>query len=77
MSGEPRCYTTEEILAKLNDMPRSTWEGLKRRGKLPFLQELLPRLGRHPRYRADLVDLYVAGRWGQSRAFGGRLKRSA
>ena len=66
----PRCYTTEQVLAALQNMPLSTFTALKRRGKLPWLQELKPRAGRRVRYRADLVDRWLAGQWGQPRAFG-------
>lgn len=34
---------------------------------MPFLEELLPRMGA-PRYRADLVDRYLAGQWMQQAA---------
>jgi hypothetical protein len=64
---EARCYTVPEILAKLQ-MPCSTFKRLKAVGRLPFLEELRPRLGRRARYRADLVDRYLAGEWGQARA---------
>jgi hypothetical protein len=57
-----RCYTTVEVLEALN-MPRSTFEQLKRAGRLPFLEELRPRVGKVARYRADLIDQYLANRW--------------
>jgi hypothetical protein len=63
--GEGRCYTVPEVLAKLQMAPR-TFMRLKRAGALPFLEELKPRLGRRVRYRADLVDRYLRGEWGQS-----------
>ena len=59
-----RCYTVPEILAKLQ-MPKTTFTTLKRAGKLPFLEELRPRLGRRVRYRADLIDRYLKGEWHQ------------
>jgi hypothetical protein len=59
---ETRCYTVPELLAKLQ-MPKATFTTLKRAGKLPFLEELRPRLGRRVRYRADLVDRYLSGEW--------------
>ena len=58
----PTCYTVPELLTKLQ-MAQSTFTNLKRAGKLPFLEELRPRLGRRVRYRADLVDRYLAGEW--------------
>ena len=65
---EARCYTVPEILEKLH-MPNSTFKRLKAVGRLPFLEELRPRLGRRARYRADLIDRYLEGRWQQPRAF--------
>jgi excisionase family DNA binding protein len=67
MSGS-RCYTIPEVLEKLQ-MTKSTFRRLLRAGQLPFLEELQPRLGRIVRYRADLVDRYLEGRWNQPRAF--------
>jgi hypothetical protein len=57
-----RCYTIPEVLDRLQ-MERRTFERLRRRGQLPFLEELRPRLGRRARYRADLIDQYLDGRW--------------
>lgn len=69
MSG-PRCYTVAQLLSlELLNMPRRTFFTLKRAGKLPFLVELQPRIGRRIRYRADLVDRYLDGQWGQPRSF--------
>jgi hypothetical protein len=68
---EIRCYLVPDVLEKLQ-MPLTTFKRLKRAGKLPFLEELRPRLGRIVRYRADLVDRYLAGQWGQSASFGRR-----
>jgi hypothetical protein len=64
LMSPPRCYTVEDILSLLK-MRISTFTALKRKGKLPFLEELKPRLGKRVRYRADLVDRYLAGQWGQ------------
>jgi len=72
--NEARCYTLPELLAKLQ-LPKTTFHTLRRAGKLPFLEELRPRIGRRARYRADLVDRYLRGEWPATvRAFG---KRSA
>jgi predicted DNA-binding transcriptional regulator AlpA len=60
--NEPRCYTTAQVLARL-EMNRRTFFELKRRGRLPFLEELRPRLGRIVRYRADRIDQYLAGKF--------------
>jgi len=57
-----RCYTLQQVL-KLLQMNARTFRDLRRLGKLPFLEELKPRLGRHPRYRADLLDRYLANLW--------------
>jgi len=71
---ESRCYTTRDVLRKLQ-MAKSTFTKLHRQGRLPFLEELRPRLGRQARYRADLIDRYLAGQWGQPRTFAmGRRK---
>lgn len=58
MSARPRCYTVAQLL-ELLQMPASTFANLKRAGKLPFLDELKPRLGKHARYRAEPVDRYL------------------
>ncbi len=70
MSPTPRCYTVAQLLgADLLNMPRRTFFTLKKAGRLPFLEELKPRVGRRMRFRADLVDRYLAGDWGQARSF--------
>lgn len=58
MSG-PRCYLIPELLERLQ-ISRRQFEKNRAAGRLPFLEELQPRIGR-PRYRADLVDAYFAG----------------
>jgi hypothetical protein len=68
-----RCYTVAQLLDLLT-MRRSTFFHLKQRHQLPFLEELKPRLGRSARYRADLVDRYLAGQWGQPRSFASHRK---
>lgn len=60
--SEPRCYSIAQILDKIN-LPSRTFYTLRKQGRLPWLQEILPRAGRRPRYRADLVDRYIAGEW--------------
>jgi hypothetical protein len=74
MSNDLRCYTVPELLDKLH-LPKRTFTELRAAGKLPFLEELRPRLGRSPRYRADLVDRYLRGEWGQARTFGAPRRR--
>lgn len=64
---EPRCYTLAQVLEKLH-LSRSALYEAKRRGRLPFLQEIVPRVGVKRRFRADLIDLYLAGQWNTSRA---------
>ena len=68
MNAPLRCYTVPQLLEVLQ-IPRRTFFRLRKSGALPFLEELRPRLGRRVRYRADLVDRYLAGEWGQSRLF--------
>jgi hypothetical protein len=59
-----RCYTIAQLLDVLA-LPRRSFFTLKAAGKLPFLEELRPRIGRRARFRADLVDRWVAGQWGR------------
>lgn len=76
MSG-PRCYTVQQLLGvELLNMARRTFFTLKKAGKLPFLDEIRPRIGRRIRYRADLVDRYLAGQWGQPRSFSSHRRAS-
>jgi len=56
----PRCYTVADLLSMLQ-LSRSVFFMLKSTGQLPFLEELRPRIGRKLRFRADLVDRYLAG----------------
>jgi hypothetical protein len=65
---DTRCYTIGELLQKLQMTP-TTFKRLRKAGRLPFLEELRPRLGRRVRYRAAPVDRYFEGQWGQPRAF--------
>ena len=64
---DKRCYTIAQLLVLLA-LPRRTFYDLLKAGRLPFLEELQPRLGRRPRYRADLVDRYLAGERPRPRA---------
>jgi hypothetical protein len=64
--SEPRCYTAKQVIAKLSISRASFHE---HRAEMPFLEELKPRIGRTARYRADLVDRYLAGQWQGPRAF--------
>lgn len=63
-----RCYTIADLVADLK-IPRRTFFRLWKAGELPFLEELKPRIGRRVRFRADLVDRWLAGQWGQPRSF--------
>jgi hypothetical protein len=63
------CYTAQQIRERIQ-MSRASFTKLKREGKLPFLEEIKPRLGRVIRYRADLVDTYLRNEWQRPR-FGG------
>ena len=69
----PRCYTVADVL-RLLQLTLTTYKRLKAAGQLPMLEELRPRIGRRPRYRADLVDRYLAGQWGQHAAAFGRRR---
>ncbi len=60
--SERRAYTVNQICERLS-LPRRTFFHLRLHGRLPFLEEITPRLGRVLRYRADLVDRYVSGQW--------------
>jgi hypothetical protein len=50
-------------------LPRRTFFKLKKAGQLPMLEELRPRIGRTTRYRADLIDRYLEGRFQVVRSF--------
>lgn len=62
MMAEARCYTIAQILERLQ-ISKQTFVRQRKAGTLPFLEELRPRIGRRPRYRADLIDRYLAGEW--------------
>jgi hypothetical protein len=68
--AEPRCYTKRDVL-RLLQLTNGSYKRLLAAGKLPMLEELKPRIGVSPRFRADLVDRYLAGQWGVT-AFGRR-----
>lgn len=70
-----RCYLLPDILERLQ-MSETTFHRLRRAGKLPFLEELRPRLGRIARFRADLVDRYLEGRWDAPRSFAAARRRA-
>ena len=58
-----RCYTVAKIRELLDGMPRSTFYDLLKRGRLPYVEEILPRSGRLARYRAGPIDEYLQNRW--------------
>ena len=60
--GAARCYTIARLLVDL-DMSRASFDRLRAAGGLPMLEELQPRIGGRPRYRADLVDRYLANQF--------------
>lgn len=60
--SDARCYTVPQLLEKLQ-VPRASFYTFKAQGRMPFLEEIRPRLGRIRRYRADLVDQYLAGEY--------------
>ncbi len=63
-----RAYTRKDVCERLN-IPRRSFYHHLRNGQLPMVEELKPRIGRIVRYRADLVDRWVAGQWDQPRSF--------
>ena len=63
-----RCYVVADLLVALQ-LSRSSFFALRKAGRIPMLEELRPRIGCLVRFRADLVDRYLAGQWGQPRAF--------
>lgn len=58
----PRCYTLAQVRAILQ-LSRSHFDRLHKAGQLPMLEELRPRMGTARRYRADLVDRWVANQF--------------
>lgn len=60
--ASPRCYFVADLVEILR-MSRSSFYRALAAGELPFLEELRPRIGNKPRYRADLVDKYLTGSW--------------
>lgn len=64
----PRTYTIKQACEALS-LPRRTFYDLRKAGKLPMLDELRPRLGRVVRFRAEPIDRYLAGLFGQPRSF--------
>ena len=71
-----RCYLIPQVLDALQ-LTRRDFERKRRRGQLPMLEELLPRIGQRPRYRADLIDAYLEGKRPMLRAVMPRLRRRA
>ena len=55
-------YTITEVCERIS-MPRSTFYRLLAAGELPFIEEVQPRLGKRPRFRADLVETFVANQF--------------
>jgi len=65
---EPRCYTVAQVMEKLQ-MSRATFDRLRKAGQLPCVEELKPRLGGRARFRADLIDRYLANQFGGPRRY--------
>lgn len=59
-----RIYLTPRVL-ELLAMPRSTFDRLRKSGRLPFLEEIKPRAGKQIRYRAEPIDRYLENLWGR------------
>ena len=62
-----RCYTVAQLLVELQ-LSRSSFFELKAAGKLPFLEELQPRIGRQARFRAEPIDRYLENRFSMARS---------
>jgi hypothetical protein len=72
-----RCYSRAEVIELLHLKPR-TFDRLKAKGALPFVEEVKPSMGpKHKLYRADLLDRYLAGEWGTSRYLSKHKKGAA
>jgi hypothetical protein len=56
-------------------MSASSFERLLKAGELPMVEELQPRIGHERRFRADLIDRYVAGTFGTVRQYLGSHRR--
>jgi hypothetical protein len=63
-----RAYTITQACEALA-IPRRSFFHLRQSGQLPMLVELKPRIGRVVRYKAEPIDRYLAGEWGQPRSF--------
>ena len=59
VAAEPRCYLVKDICSSLK-CSRRTFHRYSKAG-VPFLVELLPRLGRVRRFAAEPLDRYLAG----------------
>lgn len=70
-----RCYLIPQVLDALQ-LTRRDFERKRRAGLLPFLEELLPRIGQRPRYRAEPIDNYLAGKRPMLRAVLPRRQRA-
>jgi len=68
-------YFTNEI-ADLLRITRRTFDRQRVAGLLPFLDEIRPRLGNKPRYRAEPVDRWLAGQWEAPRFFNATRRRA-
>lgn len=55
-------YTITQVCQRTS-LARSTFYRLRDAGELPFLEEVRPRIGKRARYRADLIEQWVAGNW--------------
>jgi hypothetical protein len=62
-------YTKIQLLDLLHLTARN-FERLRKQGRLPFVEQIHPQISSHTKlFRADLVDRYLAGEWGQPRHF--------
>lgn len=63
----PGVYTVTQVCERVS-LARSTFYRLRDAGELPYLEEVKPRTGKRARYRADLVEQYVANAFNGSPA---------
>lgn len=67
MNPASSVYTVKQVCERLS-IPKRSFYDLLKRGQLPMCEELQPRIGRIVRFRADLIDRYVAGQFFGPRA---------
>lgn len=71
-----KCYTRKQVLDLLHYKAR-TFERKVRAGELPYVEVLQPSAKNHKLYRADLIDRYLAGEYGQSQYLNAHKRTAA